>query len=92
MFAIAGTSVSLRFSVNSSNHSGRSHDRPSDVDGFLFLWERREGFFGVSRQFLGARSSLRSVAGLEDVLDEVLRAAIAEDELSPELDDNPVQQ
>ena len=46
------------------------------------------GFFGESRQFPGARSSLRSVAGLEDVLVESCGSDV-EDELAPEFDDNP---
>ena len=44
--------------------------------------------FGVSRQFPGAGSSLRFLAGLEDALDESCGSDI-EDELVPELDDNP---
>ena len=47
--------------------------------------------FGESRQLPGAGSSLRSVAGLEDVLDESCGGDV-EDELVPELDDNPRQQ
>ena len=45
-------------------------------------------FFGESRQLPGAGSSLRSVAGLEDVLDEFCGGDV-EDELVPEFDDNP---
>ena len=48
---------------------------------FLFL------VLGESRQFLGARSSLRSVAPLEDVLDESCGGGV-EDESLPELVDN----
>ena len=44
--------------------------------------------FGESRQSPGTRSSLRSVAGLEDVLDESCGGDV-EDELVPELDDHP---
>ena len=44
-------------------------------------------FFGESRQFPGAPSSLR-VAGLEEVLDESCGSDV-EDELAPEFDDNP---
>ena len=44
--------------------------------------------FGESRQLPGAGSSLRSVAGLEDVLDESCGGDV-EDELVPELDENP---
>ena len=51
---------------------------------FLFLF----WVFGESRQFPGAGSSLRSGAGLEDVLDESCDVDV-EDELVPELDDNP---
>ena len=51
-----------------------------------FFWG---GVIGsVSRQFPGAGSSLRSVAGLEDVLGESCGNDV-EDELVPELDDNP---
>ena len=42
----------------------------------------------VSRQCPGAGSSLRSVAGLEDVLDESCGIDV-EDELVPDLDDKP---
>ena len=45
-------------------------------------------FVSVSRLFPGDSSSLRSVAGLEDVLDESCGIDV-EDELAPELDDNP---
>ena len=65
MCAGAGTSVSSRLSVNSSNHSGKS-------------W----------RKLSSANSLLRSGAGLEDVLDESCGGNV-EDELVPELDDNP---
>ena len=40
-FAVAGTSVSSRFSVNSSKHSGRSRNRCPDAPSlslFLFLF------------------------------------------------------
>ena len=81
MCAGAGTSVSSRFSINSSNHSGRSRNRSPDAASLsliLFL------FWGVgeSCQFLGASSSLRSAAGLEDVLDESC-GSVVEDELVP---------
>ena len=49
---------------------------------FVFL------VFGVSRQVPGAQSSLRSVAGLEDVLDESCGSEVA-DELGPEFGDYP---
>ena len=55
------------------------------VSLFLFLFWF---FFGGSRQFPGAGSSLRSVAGLEDVLDQSCGGDV-EDELVPEFDDNP---
>ena len=42
---------------------------------------------GESRQFPGADSPLRSVGGLEGVLDESCGVDV-EDELVPELDDN----
>ena len=45
--------------------------------------------FGESRQFPGAGSPLRSAAGLEEVLDKSCDVDV-EDELVPELDDNPV--
>ena len=48
---------------------------------FFLFW-----VFGESRQFPGAPSSLRFVAGLEDVLDESCGSGV-EDELVPESDD-----
>ena len=45
------------------------------------------GVFGEWRQFPGASSSLR-VAALEEVLDESCGIDV-EDELAPDLDDNP---
>ena len=65
----AGTSVSWRFSVNSSNDWGRSRKRSSESrlsSLFLFLF----WVLGESRLFPDAGSSLRSVAGLEDGLDD----------------------
>ena len=44
--------------------------------------------FAESRQFPGVGLSLRSVAGLEDALDESCGSDV-EDELVPEFDDNP---
>ena len=44
--------------------------------------------YGESRQLPGTGLSLRSVAGLEDVLDESCGGDV-EDELAPEFDDNP---
>ena len=44
--------------------------------------------FDESRQFPGAGSSLRSVARLENVLDESCGGDV-EDELAPEFGDNP---
>ena len=58
----AWISVSSRFSVNSSDNSGRSRRR-----SFEFLNPLRD-----SDQFPGASSSLRSDAGLDDVLVNVL--------------------
>ena len=87
MCAGAGTSVSSRFSVNSTNHSGKSRNRSSDarlISLFFFLFR----FFGESRQFPGARSSPRSVSGLEDAVDEYCGSDV-EDELVPEFDNNP---
>ena len=63
-----------------------ANGRPN-LDPFLFsFWFWVLG--SVSRQFSGAGSSLRSVAGLEDVLAESCGIDV-EDELVPELDDNP---
>ena len=86
MCAGAGTSVSSRFSVNSSNHSRRSRNRSSEARllSLFFLFWVSSG----SCQFPGAGSSLRSVAGLQDVLDESCGGDV-EDELVPEFDDNP---
>ena len=82
-----GTTVSSRFSVNSSNHSGKSRNGSCDarLSSFFLFWF---WVFGESRKFPGAGSSLRSVAGLEDVLDESCGGDV-EDELVPEFDDNP---
>ena len=77
MCAGAGTSVSSRFSVNSSNHW-----KPFCHPFFLVVL----GFY--LHQSPGASSSLRSVAGLEDVLDESCGSDV-EDELVPEFADNP---
>ena len=76
----------LDLSVNSSNDSGRSRKRSSEsrLPFTFFGWV----IGSVSRQFPGAGSSLRSVAGLESVLDESCGNDV-EDELVPELDDNP---
>ena len=63
MCAGASISVSSRFSVNSSNHSGRSRRRS---------FEFSESLAGFRDQFPGASSSLRSEAGLDDVLVDVL--------------------
>ena len=82
----AGTSVSSILSVNSSNHSGRSRKRSSEarlIFFFLFLF----WVFGDPLRFHVAGSSLRSDAGLEDVLDESCGGDV-EDELVPEVDDN----
>ena len=58
MFADAGTSVSSRLSVNSTNHTGRSRKR------------------------------FPAACWFEEVLDEYCGSDV-EDELAPELDDNP---
>ena len=74
----AGISASSRFSVNSSNHSGRSRKRS---------FESFESLAGFRDQFPGASSSLRSEVGLDDVLVGVLDESCdgdVEDEL-----DNP---
>ena len=67
MFADASTSVSLRLSVNSSNHSGRSRKRLPAAPWLSFFWF---GVVGGSRQCADTPSSLRKLAGLEEVLDE----------------------
>ena len=72
--------------MNSPNHSGRSVKRSSESRLVHLFGEG--GGFGESRQFPGAGSSLPSGAGLEDVLDESCGGDV-EDELAPELDDNP---
>ena len=70
----------------SSNHSGRSRKRFPVAPWFslFFFW------FGLgrSRQCADTPSSLRKLAGLEEVLDESCGNDV-EDELAPELDDNP---
>ena len=89
MCAGAGTSVSLRSSVNSSNHFGRYRNRSPEARLLSLFFTICFGFFfGESRQFPGVGSSLRSVAGLEDVLDECCGGDV-EDELVPGFDDNP---
>ena len=84
-----GTSVSSRFSVNPSIHSGKS----SSIIGLprlhlcpSFYWYD----FGLLNRasFLVPDRPLRSVAGLDDVLDESCGSDV-EDELVPEFDDNP---
>ena len=70
MFAGAGSSASSRFSVKSSSHSGRSCKRLPAAP---------------LRQFPGAPSLLRELAGLEDVLDESCGSDV-EDDLVPEFD------
>ena len=88
MCAGAGTSVSSRLSVKSSNHSGISRKRSSEfrlpcVLFFLF------GFLVfVSHQFSCAASSLRSGAGRGDVLHKSC-GGDGGDELAPALDDIP---
>ena len=87
MCAGTGVSVSFRLSVNSSNHSGRSRKRSPVACLSLFVLFL---FCDVveSRRFPGACSSLRCSSGLEEVLDESCSGDV-EDELVPELDDNP---
>ena len=68
MCAGAGTSVSSRFYVNSSNNSGRSRKRSSEARlmSFYFCFE-----FLVNRaSFLVRVRDFTVVLGLEDVLDE----------------------
>ena len=66
-----------------SNHSGRS-PVACLLLSFLFLFCD----FADSRRSSGVCSSLRSAAGLEEVLDESCGSDV-EDELVPELDDDP---
>ena len=84
MCAGAGTSVSSRLPVNSSNHPGRSRKRSLEsrlLSLFLFwFWEV------VRCQFPGAVPSLRSSAGLDE--DKSCDVDF-EDELLPELTDSP---
>ena len=70
-------------SVNSSNHSGRSRKRSSAsrLSCFFLFY-----FCFSGPQFPLACSSLRSVSGL---VDDVSCNDDVEDELVPELDDNP---
>ena len=86
MRAGAGTSVSSRFSVNSSNHSGRSRNQSSDSRvSFLFsflFWV----FEGDPHQFPGAGPLLPSWAGL--VEDKSCNVDVEDERLS-ELADNP---
>ena len=84
----AGTSVSSRFSVNSSHRSRKFSQTVVRVSIVIPLFIFVFGFFGESRHFPGAGSSLRSGAGLEDVLDESCGGDV-EDELVPEFDYNP---
>ena len=74
-----------RLSVNSSNHSGRSRKRSPDTRLVsLFFVIVLFCFFVNRASFL----VLRSVAGLEDVLDESCGSGVL-DELVPEFDDSP---
>ena len=86
MFADAGTFVSSRFSVKSSNHSGRSCKRspaaPLVVSIFILVVS-----FGGLRQFPNTPSLLRKFAGINE-LDKSC-ANDVEDEHALELDDNP---
>ena len=63
MCAGAGISVSSIFSMNPSDHCGRSRRRS---------FESLESLAGFRDQFPGANSSPRSEAGIDDVLVEVL--------------------
>ena len=84
MFADAGTSVSSRFSVKSSNHSGRSRKHCLFVVlFFLFCFL----VLGDLSRFPDISSSLREFAGFDE-FDESC-ANDVEDELVLELDDNP---
>ena len=83
MCAFACTSVSLRFSVHSSHHSGRSRKRFPVACWLSFFW----GVLGRSRWFPDASSSPRTPAGLDEQLDESCDGDV-EDKLAPELDDN----
>ena len=74
------------FSVNSSNHSGRSRQAVSRNLLFVLLFILVLGL-ERSRQFPDASSSLRKRAGLEEVLDDPCGNDV-EDELALELDDN----
>ena len=85
MCASAGTSVSSRLSVNSSNHSGSSRKR-SSASRLPFLSIFVSGFWCDPHQFPGGSSSLRSWAGL--VVDKSCDVDV-DDELLPELVDNP---
>ena len=78
MCAGASISVSSRLAVSSSNQNGRSLRRS---------FEFSESLAGFRAQFPGASSSLRSEAGLDDVLVDVLDES-CDDEVEDELD-NP---
>ena len=93
MFARVGTSVSSRFSVNSSNHSGRSRKRFPAACWLFFLKNLVLGlvFWEARKRFPDACSSLRKLDGLEEVL-EASCGNDVQDELALELDDNPGQQ
>ena len=86
MFADATNSASSRLSVN-SNHSRRSRKRLSAAC-WLSQFGYFLGFLERSRRLPDASSSLRRLAGLEQVLTESCGNEV-EDELAPELDDNP---
>ena len=99
MFSDAGTSVSSGLSVNFSHHTGRSRKRfpavpwlSSFLFWFLVFGSGRGGRRGYRAGFpalVGKVSSLHKLAGLEEVLCESCGNDV-EDELAPELDDNPV--
>ena len=80
MLASAGTSVSSRLSVNSSDHSGRS----SCLFLFFGFLDYRVGFPALECE----ASSHRKLAGLGEVLDESCGNGV-KDDLALELHDNP---
>ena len=87
MCAVASTSGSSRFSVISSHQYGEVSQAVSRCLFVVHLLIFVLGFQGIA-SVSDASSSLRTPAGLEEVLDESC-GGDAEDELAPELDDNP---
>ena len=92
MFADAGTSVSSRLSVNSSNHSGDLANGLPLLVGCRFFWVReekeRESVFSGDRVCFPTR--VRHFAKLLDskLVDESCGNDV-EDELALDLDDHP---